>query len=129
MAAPLNISELRRFLGMVNLLGKFSPHLAELSQPLRELLSSKWSWVWDPAQEHAFVQIKLELTRPTTLSLYDPHASAKVSADTSSFGLGAVLLQQSEDEWKPVAYASRSMSNTEAIRSNKEGGTGSHVGL
>ena len=36
-----------------------------------------------------------------------------ISADASSFGLGAVLFQQSSDEWKPVAYASRSMTKTE----------------
>ena len=29
------------------------------------------------------------------------------------FGLGAVLLQKEESEWKPVAYASRSMTETE----------------
>lgn len=28
---PSNITELRRFMGMANQLGKFSPHLAELS--------------------------------------------------------------------------------------------------
>ena len=41
MKPPRNITELRRFLGMANQLGKFSPHLAEYSQPLRELLHSK----------------------------------------------------------------------------------------
>ena len=41
MEPPRNISELRRFMGMANQLGKFSHRLAELSQPLRELLSTK----------------------------------------------------------------------------------------
>ena len=34
METPKSISELRRFLGMVNQLGKFSPNIAELSEPL-----------------------------------------------------------------------------------------------
>ena len=51
--------------------------------------------------------------KPTTLTLYDPTAEVKVSADASSFGLGAVLLQQERGDWKPVAYASRSMTPTE----------------
>ncbi len=38
MKPPTSITELRRFLGMANQLGKFSPILAELTQPLRELL-------------------------------------------------------------------------------------------
>ena len=36
-----NISELCRFMGLANQLGKFSCHLAHLTHPLRELLSSK----------------------------------------------------------------------------------------
>ena len=41
MKSPENVSELRRFLGMANQLGKFSPNLATITQPLRELLSKK----------------------------------------------------------------------------------------
>ena len=40
MAAPTNVTEIRRFLGMVNQLSKFSPHLADETKLLRELLSS-----------------------------------------------------------------------------------------
>ena len=36
---PTNVSEIRRFMGMVNQLGKYSPNIAEISQSLRELLS------------------------------------------------------------------------------------------
>ena len=37
-ATPTNVSDIRRFLGMVNQLSKFSPNLANMTQPLRELL-------------------------------------------------------------------------------------------
>ena len=113
MDAPTDVSGLRRFLGMVQQLGKFIPNLSELTQPLRELLSAKRSWTWSSHQEEAFNKIKQELTNPTTLALYNPTAPTKVSTDASSFGLGAVLLQQHEHNWKPVAFASRVMRDTE----------------
>ena len=41
MEPPTNISELWCSMGMVNQLGKFSPNLADLTQPLWQLLSTK----------------------------------------------------------------------------------------
>ena len=113
MERPTNITEVRRFMGMANQLGKFSPKLAELSQPIRALLSSRAAWVWGPVQEEAFNAIKSELATPTTLALYDPAILTKISADASAYGLGAVLLQLNNNMWKPVAFASRSMTETE----------------
>jgi len=113
MSPPTTVSELRRFMGMVNQLGKFTPRLVELTQPLQELLSKSRTWVWGPAQKCAFPQVKEELSKPTTLALYDPEAPTNISADASSYGLGAVLLQEPDSQWKPIAFASRSMSNTE----------------
>ena len=51
----------------------------------------------------------------TALELYNPRRNIKVSADASSHGLGAVLLQATSngDTWKPVAYAFRSTTDTE----------------
>ena len=53
-------------------------------------------------------------SRVTKPRLYDPSVCTKVTADCSSYGLGAVLSQKSEGgTWHPVAYASRSLSSTE----------------
>ena len=111
MAAPQHPSELR-FLGMVNQLSKFQPHIAELTKPLRDLLSTKNHWTWGEIQQEAFSSVKNSLATPT-LALHDASRQTKLSTDASSYGLGAVLLQNHDDQWYPVAYAPRAMSATE----------------
>ena len=119
MDAPKDIHELRRFLGMVNQMGKFSPNITDLTQPLRELLS-KNSWSWGPPQDSAFCHIKVELSSLTVLAMYDASRETKISADASSYGLGAVLLQKHDDQWRPVYFASRSMTATEQRYAQEE---------
>ena len=123
--ASNNISELRRFMGMANQMGKFSPRLAELSQPLRELLSTKRQWAWDQSQERAFVQMK-ELSKPTVLALYNSKAEAKVSADASSYGLGAVLRSCLETSCLCIKGTLR---HRRQIRPDREGSPRGDMGL
>ena len=113
MKEPTSITEVCHFMGMVNQLGKFSPKIATISQPLRDLSSKQTPWTWGHSQEVAFQAVKDKLTKPPVLALYDPKAPTKVSADASSYGLGAVLLQKLHEGWRPVAFASRSMSEVE----------------
>ena len=113
MEEPTDLKSLRRYLGMVNQMGKFLPRLADKTEPLRELLSPKKAWLWTSEQSNAFRKIQDMLTSTPVLIPYDHKRPTKVSADSSSYGLGAVLLQKSQDMWKPVAYASRSLSDTE----------------
>ena len=113
MPLPKRIPELHRFLRMAN---QLAHKLADLTTPLRELLSVKNSWNWGPAQEEPYQLVKEELSKPTVLALYDPQADTKISADSSSYGLGAVLMQISspQSDWKPIAYASRALTDTES---------------
>ena len=61
------------------------------------------------------------MTSAPVLALYDPNEATKIAADASSYGLGAVLLQQEEpDSWKPVSFMSKSMTVTESKYSQIE---------
>ena len=114
MAPPSNIIEVRCFLGMVNQLAKFSHTLAELSAPLCDLLRKDHTWVWDSLQQNAFDSIKKAISSVPVLALYDPKKSTIVSADSSSYGLGAVLKQrQLDNTWRPVVFASRALTDIE----------------
>ena len=67
---PTDVSETRRFLGMVNQIGKFIPNLAEKTKPLRDLVSDKNAFIWGTAQQDAFSVIKDALCSAPVLSLY-----------------------------------------------------------
>lgn len=114
MNVPTNITELRRFLAMVNQLAKFTPQLSEGTKPLRELLSSKNQWLWSESQQQAFEAVQNMVTSDAILALFDPYRPTQVSADVSSYGLGEVLTQQQPSgEWKPISYISRALTTTE----------------
>ena len=52
--APTNITQLQRFMGMVNQLVKFIPSLADNNTPLHQLLRKDTAWVWDQPQQSVF---------------------------------------------------------------------------
>jgi hypothetical protein len=59
-------------------------------------------------QQTAFDTIKRLIASTPVLDHYDPWLPTIVSAHSSSFGLGKVLLQrQADNTWRPVAFASR----------------------
>ena len=55
-----------------------------------DLLSIKNEWFWGTCQQEAFKQ---ELSSSPVLALYDTGKETMASADTSSFGILAVLAQ------------------------------------
>ena len=61
-----------------------------------------------------FTDVKTAIGSSQVVGLYDPRYKTIVSADASSYGLGAVLQQQQKDgELRPIAFISQSLSDTE----------------
>ncbi|GFS21854.1 Pol polyprotein [Elysia marginata] len=113
-SAPSNVTELQRFLGMVNQLTKFTPELATHTEPLRQLLKRDSFWLWGAPQKQSFLKIKTSLISTPALAHYSPEKETIVAADASNAGLGAVLFQvQSDGSRRPVSYISRSLTAAE----------------
>jgi len=110
---PKDKVELQRFLGMINYLAKFIPHLSSESAPLRILLENNTIWQFNNEQLVAFNKLKTLVSQAPVLKFYNPNLSLKISSDASQTGLGAILEQQHDNQWHPIAYASRSLSNAE----------------
>ena len=114
MPPPTNQTEARRFLGMTNQLSKFCPQLSDRAKPIRDLLTTKNEWLWGEQQQKSFDLIKQHLSTSPILALFEPGRETIVSSDASSYGLGAVLKQkQPSGETRPIAYISRSLTETE----------------
>ena len=67
------------------------------------------AWLWGDAQEKAFTKLKVLLTQSPTLAYFDPSKQLDIQCDASKSGLGAALLQ----DGRPIAYASRALTDTE----------------
>ena len=112
--APMNVTELQEFLGMVTSLSPFIHGLSTLTGPLQELLKKDAVFTWNASYETAFEQIKEAVISDTTLRYFDPSLPVTIQVDASQVGLGAALLQNG----KPIAFASKALTETECRYAN-----------
>ena len=66
---------MRSFLGLINYLNQFSPRLAELSNPLREICRQKVEFKLTEAYKIAFQCCKEEISRNITLPYFNAEGS------------------------------------------------------
>jgi transposase InsO family protein len=115
MPSPTNKKEVLQILGMINFVDKFIPQKSHLIEPLTALLRKDVEFVWEIVQQKALDEAKHILTKAPNLSFFDLDKQIIVSADASSFGLGAALFQVNlEGVREVVAFASRTLTKTES---------------
>ena len=109
MPTPTSKEDVRRFLGVIQYLSKFIPNLSEIDGPLREIMKKNVHFFWEKPQEKSFQTLKELCSTSPVLAYYDVNKEVTIQCDASSYALGGVLLQ----DGKPIAYTSRSMTETE----------------
>ena len=109
MPNPTDVEAVRRLQGMITYPAKFLPRLSTIMEPIRRLTRQDCNWEWGEEQETAMSQLKRLVTTAPLPTYYDPEKKLTIQCDASSTGLGAALMQ----EGKPLAYASRALSDTE----------------
>ena len=116
MTPPTNKDEVRRFLGVVTYLSRFSVDLSTKSEPLRTLLKKDTVFVWEENEQKAFEEIKALILIAPLLKYFNPAETVEVQVDASSNGLGACLMQGGQ----PIQYSSRALTETEKSYSQIE---------
>ena len=109
MQTPTDVKSFQRLLGFGNYLSKFLPSLSDVCEPLRRLTDKDIDWTWLPADDAALETIKRLITHHPVLKYYDLQEEVTLQGDASETGLGVALLQN----WQPVAFASRTLTDTE----------------
>ncbi|GKF51338.1 putative reverse transcriptase domain-containing protein, partial [Tanacetum coccineum] len=104
--APTTPSKIRSFFGLAGYYRRFIANFSKIAKPLTSLTQKNHKkYEWGVEQEEAFQTLKYYLCNAPILSLPDGIEDFEVYCDTSSQGLGCVLMQRR----KVIAYASRQL--------------------
>ena len=113
MALPKTYTEIRQFTGMTGFFRRFIKGYAKIAKPLNDLLEGEASKLKSEELEltlealQAFEDLKKKCMTAPVLVFADFQKPFRLETDASREGLGAVLLQESDDgQYHPVAFAS-----------------------
>ena len=123
MPRPKNLTELQKFLGLINYQAKFIPNSTILTQPLYTLAaktlvkSAKLNWNQD--HEESFVKLKKIMSESPFLVAFDPELETVITCDASGTGIAGILKQihvdkmTGEKDERIVEYFSRKLGPSE----------------
>jgi len=111
---PKCVKDVQKFLGLANYYRRFVKDFTEIARPMHRLVRKQERWNWGSEQEEAFKRLKEIFTLEPVLAAPDLDKEMRVEVDVSDYATGGVLSMKCEDKrWRPVAYISKSLSDTE----------------
>jgi hypothetical protein len=102
-STPQNVSDIQSFLGLAVYYRRFIEGFSKIAKPMTELHKKGKMFEWTPRREDSFQELKKRLTTAPVLTMPDMEKPFSIYCDTSSQGLGCVLMQDGH----VVTYASR----------------------
>ena len=106
---PMNVSQLRGFLGLIQYYDAFVDHFAEHVFPLTGLLKKDIPSTWEGPQTQAFCIPKDLVSSPPCLLMPDLDKPFVLHVDASGYAVGAVLQRDQGHGLRPVAFESRKL--------------------
>ena len=113
---PESITQLRSFLGACNVYLRFVKDYSKIASPLSDMLQKNGgNDRHNPTEEQlsSFEELKARLTAPPILALPKANRPYMIDTDASAYAIGAVLLQQQDENyptsWATVGYWSKTL--------------------
>ncbi|GFX09236.1 retrovirus-related Pol polyprotein from transposon opus [Trichonephila clavipes] len=115
---PETIHDLRTFLGMINFYRRYLKDAAKTQAPLHELLrgakkKDRRKVHWTDDTRRSFEKCKTDLAEAALLSFPRSGLPLSLCTDASDFAVGAVLQQLENESWKPIAFYSKKLNETQ----------------
>jgi len=111
---PKCVKDVQKFLGLANYYRQFIKGFAFIARPLYDMVKKDKKWEWTEKQEKAFRELKERFTKELMLAAPYLDKKLRVEVDASDYAMEGVLLMEVENgRWKPVAFLSKSLNETE----------------
>jgi hypothetical protein len=88
---PINVKDVRAFLGLASFYRRLIPKFAEIAKPLTELLRKEVPFLWQARQQTAFNKLKDTLCSSEGLAYPDFNAQFILTTDASRVAVAAIL--------------------------------------
>ena len=111
---PINVAEVRSFLGLVGYYRRFVKKFSDKAAPLNALLRREQAWKWTEDCQEAFETLKGEIAARPVSAYPDFSKPFRLYTDASNIGLGAILAQKQQGKEKIICCASRTLNNAES---------------
>ena len=111
---PINVAEVRSFLGLVGYYRRFVEKFFDKAAPLNALLRREQAWKWTEDCQEAFETLKGEIAARPVSAYPDFSKPFRLYTDASNIGLGAILAQKQQGKEKIICCASRTLNNAES---------------
>ena len=111
---PINVSEIRSFLGLVGYYRRFIKRFSDKAAPLNALLCKDQAWKWTQECQEAFETLKEEIASRPISAYPDFSKPFWLYTEASNLGLGAILAQKQKGKENIICCASQTLNNAEA---------------
>lgn len=110
---PKTPKNIKQFLGLAGYYRRFIPEFSKLARSLTQLLKNETPFEWGINQQRSFEILKKELCKEPVLQYPDFSKPFILTTDASGYAIGGILSQGVVNKDQPIAYASRTLNDSE----------------